>query len=84
MDWTARSPHLNPIEHAWDILQSVISARSVQPRTLQKLKLALVAEWSPIPQNPIQTLTTSMHMRYRAVIDAVEVIRVIRQVSQQI
>ena len=44
MDWPARSSDLNPIEHAWDILQSAISARPVQPKTLQELKDALVAE----------------------------------------
>ena len=45
MDWPARSPDLNPIEHAWDMLQHAVSARPVQPRTLQELKDALVAEW---------------------------------------
>lgn len=70
MDWPARSPDLNPIEHAWDILQRAVSARPVQPRTLQELKDALVAEWRLIPQNRIQTLITSMRRRCRAVIDA--------------
>ena len=50
MDWLAGSLDLNPIEHAWDILQSAISARPLQPRTLQALKDALVAEWRLIPQ----------------------------------
>ena len=44
MDWLVQSPDLNPIEHAWDILQRAISARPVLPRTLQELKDALVAE----------------------------------------
>ena len=34
MDWPARSPDLNPIEHAWDMLQCAVSARLFQPRTL--------------------------------------------------
>ena len=34
MDWPVPSPDLNLIEHAWDILQHVISARPVKPRTL--------------------------------------------------
>ena len=38
MDWPARSPDLNPIEHALDMLQHAVSARPVQPRTLQELK----------------------------------------------
>ena len=68
MEWPARSPDLNTIEHAWDILQSAILARPGQPRTLQELRDALVAEWRLIPQNRIQTLITSM--RCCAVIDA--------------
>ena len=44
MDWPVRSPDLNLIEHAWDILQRAISARPVLPRTLQELKDALVAD----------------------------------------
>ena len=42
----------------------------LQPRSLQELKDALVAEWSLMPQNRIQTLITSMRRRCRAVIDA--------------
>ena len=70
MDWPAGSLGLNPIEHACDILQRGISVRPVQPRTLQELKDALVAEWRPILQNWIQTLIMSMRRRCRAVIDA--------------
>ena len=35
MDLPARSPDLNPIEHAWDMLQTAISARPVQPTRVQ-------------------------------------------------
>ena len=70
MDWPARSSDLNPIEHAWDILQRAISDRPLHPRTLQELNDTLVAEWRLIPQNRIQTLITGMRRRRRAVIDA--------------
>ena len=70
MDWPARSPDLNPFRHAWDILQRAISATPVQPRTLQELMDALVAEWRLIPQNRTQTLITSMCKRCHGVIDA--------------
>ena len=29
MEWPARSPDLNPIEHAWDMLQTAVSSRPV-------------------------------------------------------
>ena len=70
LNWPAGSLDLNLIEHAWDILQRGISARPVQPRTLQEPIDALVAEWMLIPQNRIQTLITSMHRACCAVIDA--------------
>ena len=69
--WTGLLDHrTNPIEHAWDMLQHAVSARPVQPTTLQELKDALVAEWRLFPQNRIRTLITSMRRRCRAVIDA--------------
>ena len=51
-------------------IQCAISAKPVQPRTLQELKNALVTEWRLIPQNRIQTLITSMRRRCIAIIDA--------------
>jgi transposase len=35
IEWPAKSPDFNPIEHAWDILQRRIMARQHQPTTLQ-------------------------------------------------
>ena len=41
MDWSARSPDLNPIEHVWDMLQKAISERPVQPTSIPELRQAL-------------------------------------------
>ena len=46
----ARSPDLNPIEHAWDMLQTAVSSRPVQPASVQELRQALLEEWDQIPQ----------------------------------
>ncbi|GFV87435.1 transposable element Tcb2 transposase [Trichonephila clavipes] len=45
MDWPARSPDLNPIEHVWDFLGRRLAARTFPPVTIQ-LRLALQDEWA--------------------------------------
>ena len=37
MDWPARSPDLNPIEHIWDIMSRSIHQCHVAPQTVQEL-----------------------------------------------
>ncbi|KAI3353516.1 hypothetical protein L3Q82_020034 [Scortum barcoo] len=47
MDWPARSPDLNPIEHIWDIMSRSIHQRHVAPQTVQELADALVQAPGP-------------------------------------
>jgi len=50
MDWPARSPDLNPIEHVWDYIYRRISQRQNRPITLPDLTQALILEWNGLPQ----------------------------------
>ena len=70
MEWPARSPDLNPIEHAWDMLQTAVSSGPVQPASVQELRQALLEEWDQIPQYKIRRLISSMRRRCQAVIEA--------------
>lgn len=70
MDWPARSPDLNPIEHIWDIMSRSIQQRHVAPQTVQELADALVQVWEEIPQETIRHLIRSMPRRCREVIQA--------------
>ena len=70
MEWPARSPDLNPIEHAWDMLQTAVSSSSVQPASVQELRQALPEEWNQIPQYKIRRLISSMRRRCQVVIEA--------------
>ena len=70
MEWPARSLDLNPIEHAWDMLQTAASSRPVQPASVQELRQALLEEWDQIPQYKIRRLISSMRRRCQAVIEA--------------
>ncbi|GFV43777.1 transposable element Tc1 transposase [Trichonephila clavipes] len=59
MDWPARSPDLNPIEHVWDFLGRRLAARTLPPVTIRELRLALLAEWAAMPQQLIDTVILS-------------------------
>jgi len=48
MEWPARSPDLNPIEHCWDMLQRVIAKRPHQLHSLRELQDALQQEWNAL------------------------------------
>ncbi|GFT91234.1 transposable element Tcb2 transposase [Trichonephila clavipes] len=63
MDWPARSPDLNPIEHVWYFLGRRLAARTLPPVTIRELRLALQDEWAAMPQLLIKTLILSMGRR---------------------
>ncbi|UYV81797.1 hypothetical protein LAZ67_20002448, partial [Cordylochernes scorpioides] len=56
MNWPARSPDLNPIEHVWDNLRRRISSLQPPPRNTHELETALTQEWALIPQELINSL----------------------------
>ncbi|GFW38680.1 transposable element Tcb2 transposase [Trichonephila clavipes] len=63
MDWPARSPDFNPIEHVWDFLGRRFAARTLSPVTIRELRLALQDEWAAMPQQLIDTLILRMGSR---------------------
>ncbi|GFT87758.1 transposable element Tc1 transposase [Trichonephila clavipes] len=63
MDWPARSPDLNPIEHVWDFLGRRLAARTLPPVTIKEIRLALQDEWAAMPQQLIDTIILSMGRR---------------------
>lgn len=70
LDWPARSPDLNPIEHVWDLLKRRVRSVQPAPQTITELKNAITAEWERIPQETIRGILTSMPRRMQAVISA--------------
>ncbi|UYV61755.1 hypothetical protein LAZ67_1006333 [Cordylochernes scorpioides] len=68
MDWPARSPDLNPIEHVWDALGRRIGARHPSPRTFVELRTALLEEWGLLPLDLLQSLVNSMRARCETLI----------------
>ena len=69
-DWPARSPDANPIEHVWNMLQTVVLRRNPQPRTFQDLNNTLQEEWNNLPQRTIHKLIRSMESRCQAIFHA--------------
>ncbi|GFU06298.1 transposable element Tcb2 transposase [Trichonephila clavipes] len=71
MDWPARSPDLNPIEHVWEFLGRRLAARTLPPVTIRELRLALQDEWAAMPQQLIDTLILSMGRRCETYLAAI-------------
>ena len=69
MECPVRSPDLNQIEHAWDMLQTAVSSRPVQPASVLELRQAHLKEWDKIPQYKIRRLISSVRRRCQAVIE---------------
>ncbi|GFU27170.1 transposable element Tcb2 transposase [Trichonephila clavipes] len=65
MDWPARSPVLNPIEHVWDFLGSRLAACTLPPVTIRELR------WR-CKTNGQQCLNNSLTPSFSAWADAVK------------
>lgn len=70
MNWPARSPDLNPIEHLWDTIKRAVKRRLPAPQNVQQLEQVAHHEWENIPQPVIENLIGSMPRRIQAVIRA--------------
>ncbi|GBO10113.1 Transposable element Tc1 transposase [Araneus ventricosus] len=68
MDWPARSPDVNPIEHVWDALGRAIATRNPPPKTIQEMKTVFLNEWDHLPQEIINCLISSIKSRCKACI----------------
>ncbi|GFT72618.1 DDE_3 domain-containing protein [Trichonephila clavipes] len=70
MEWPARSPDLNPIEHLWDYLGREVAALNPPPRSLHELKQGLLCVWSSLPIPVSDNLINSMGNRCRQCIQS--------------
>ena len=70
MDWPARSPDMNPIENAWDILARDVYAHQRQFCTVEDLKEAIKAAWDRIPAETFQNLAKSMTRRLISLVES--------------
>ncbi|CAK1592751.1 unnamed protein product [Parnassius mnemosyne] len=70
LQWPARSPDLNPIEHVWGMFKRKIKSSFKPPQTLNELRNAALAAWDSIPQVDVRNIIQSMPDRMQAVIRA--------------
>ncbi|GFW81545.1 transposable element Tcb2 transposase [Trichonephila clavipes] len=65
IEWPARSPDLNPIEHLWEYLGREVAALNPPPRSLHELKQGLLCVWFSLPIPVSDNLINSMGNRCR-------------------
>jgi hypothetical protein len=70
LDWPAKSPDLNSIEHFWVELERRLRAKLTYPTSVPNLTNALVAEWKHVPAAMFPHLVESLPRRVEAVIAA--------------
>lgn len=70
MEWPARSPDINPIEHVWDMLGKRVRHHIPSPSNLHELRNVLKEEWDNIDQGEIQSLINGMNRRVIALMHA--------------
>jgi hypothetical protein len=70
MDWPARSPDMNPIEHVWDQMSVWIRDMDDPPSTVAELQNAVRQAWAAVRPGRVRTLVESMPRRVRALMAA--------------
>lgn len=69
MQFPAKSPDLNPIEHVWDLLKRRVHALP-QQHDLNALERDVIRVWTNITQHDLRPFVTSMRKRCQACIAA--------------
>ncbi len=70
IDFPAKSPDLNPVEHYWDALARKVYSHIPAPATRLDLQNVIRAEAANIMQYHVNVLVESMFRRCRAVVRA--------------
>lgn len=63
MNWPARSPDMNVIEHVWSWMKRKLNDREHNFNNLNELANAIRVEWNAIPQDFLANLVSSMPRR---------------------
>ena len=61
LNWPAKSPDLNPIEHVWHLLKQQV--RKCLPQTLEELEAAIQEEWEKIDDTVLSNLCESFQAK---------------------
>ena len=68
LEWPARSPDLNPIEHLWAHIKIKIAER--MPKNISELKRFIIEEWNGIPKEVCEKYALSFKNRALAIYKA--------------
>ncbi|KAJ8872507.1 hypothetical protein PR048_026113 [Dryococelus australis] len=70
LPWPARSPHMLPIEHVWDMVGRRLVRHGPPATAVDALCICIQTTWRKIPQERVQVFFDSMPQRLGALISA--------------
>lgn len=62
MEWSARSPEVNPNENLWEMLAKRVYSNDKQYDTIEELKFSVWRKWNNISQAITATKCDSVYM----------------------
>ena len=67
MDWSSRSPNINPIENLWALIKRDVSMSN--PKSMEELIYSIYKSWKNLDKKAVCSIFNSIYKRIDVVIE---------------